>query len=71
MQVQDIIDWITEQAELRNYPDFGEDCVIDDMRALSNNPNLNGVDTSIKPALAKYSVSIQIDYIDNSKKLWS
>lgn len=70
LQVQDIIDWVTEQADLYNYPDFGTDCVIDDMRALTENPMLNGVDTTIQPALAKYSVSIQIDYIDNSKKIW-
>jgi len=70
LQVQDILDWITEQADLHNYPDFGEDCVIDEMRALTENPNLNGVDTTIQPALAKYSVSIQIDYIDYSRKVW-
>lgn len=69
-EVQDIIDWITEQDESRNYPDFGPDIQIDSMRALSDNPNLNGVDNSVQPALAKYSISIQIDYIDNSKKLW-
>lgn len=70
LQVQDIIDWVTEQADLRNYPDFGSECEIDDMRALTENPTLNGVDTTIQPALAKYSVSIQIDYIDYSKKIW-
>lgn len=70
LEVQDIIDWITEQADAQNYPDFGEDCFIDDMRATTENPNLNGVDNSVKPSLAKYSVSIQIDYIDNSKKIW-
>lgn len=69
-EVQSIIDWVDEQATLRNYPDFGEDCEIDDIRALSDNPNLNGVDTSVQPALAKYSVSIQIDYTDNSKLIW-
>lgn len=71
LDVQGIIDWITEQAEARNYPNFGTDCIIDDMRTTSENPNLNGVDRNITPALAKYSMSIQIDYIDNSKKLWN
>ena len=70
LQVQDIIDWITEQADEKNFPDFGADCAIDDMRALTENPSLNGIDTTIQPALARYSVSIQIDYIDYSKKLW-
>ena len=71
LQVQDIIDWVTEQSDNKVYPDFGENCEIDDMRALTDNPKLNGVDSSIAPALAKYSVSIQIDYLDTSKRLWN
>lgn len=71
LQVQEIINWVTEQADLYNYPNFGEDCQIEDMRALTENPNLNGVDSNVAPALAKYSVSIQIDYLDKSKKLWN
>lgn len=71
LQVQDVIDWITEQADLKNFPDFGEKCVIEEMRALTDNPNLNGIDTTAKPALAKYSFSIQLDYIDYSKVIWN
>lgn len=68
LDVQSIMDWISEQAENHNYPDFGTDCFIDDMRTLTENPNTNGVDTSLTPALAKYSISVQIDYIDYSKR---
>lgn len=68
LDVQSIMDWINEQADAHNYPDFGEDCMIDDMRTLTENPNTNGVDTSLTPALAKYSISVQIDYIDSSKR---
>lgn len=70
LDVQGIIDWIDEQSELRHYPDFGADCQIDDIKALTDNPNLNGVDTTVKPSIAKYSVSIQIDYLDTSKMIW-
>lgn len=70
LDVQGIIDWVNEQADDLNYPDFGEDCMIDSMATTSDNPNLNGVDTQVTPALAKYSISIQIDYIDRSKVLW-
>lgn len=70
LDVQGILDWVNEQADMGNYPDFGEDCFIDNMQTTSDIPNLNGVDTNVKPALAKYSISIHIDYIDNSKKLW-
>lgn len=68
--VQGIMDWINEQADLGNYPDFGESCIIDSMKTTSDNPNLNGVDTNVTPALAKYSMSIQIDYVDTSKRIW-
>lgn len=70
LDIQGIMDWINEQAELRNFPDFGEDCQIDSMQTLSENPALNGVDSSTNPPLAKYSISIQIEYLDKSKKIW-
>lgn len=70
LNVQEIIDWISEQSELRNYPNFGENCIIEDIRTTTDNPNLNGVDNSLVPALAKYSISIQIDYLDTSKMIW-
>lgn len=70
LQVQDIIDWVTEKSDEHVYPDFGEDCLIDDMRALTDNPKLNGIDSNVSPALAKYSVSIQVDYLDKSHMLW-
>lgn len=68
--VQGILNWVNEQADLGNYPDFGEDNMIDGMKTTSDTPNLNGVDTQVTPALAKYSISIQIDYVDRSKVLW-
>lgn len=70
LDVQQVIDWITEQAENHNYPNFGDDCHIDDMVATTDQPNMNGVDRAVTPALAKYSVSIRIDYIDYSKAIW-
>ena len=71
LDVQGIIDWITEQADERIYPNFGQDCIIEDMKTTTENPNLNGVDTSVTPALAKYSMTIQIDYLDKTKVIWN
>lgn len=71
MDVQSIMDWIEEQADAHNYPDFGDKCVIDDMRTATENPNLNGIDSSIRPKLAKYSIAIIIDYLDTSKQIGS
>ena len=70
LDVQSIIDWVEEQNDMGNYPNFGEDCIIDEIKALTDTPKLNGVDSSTSPSLAKYSVSIQITYLDMSKRLW-
>lgn len=68
--VQALIDWIAEQNDLRNYPNFGEDCVIDRMRSTSDTPTLEGINTDVTPPLVMYSVTIQIEYVDFSKKVW-
>lgn len=67
LDVQNIIDWIDEQNDIKNFPDFGNDCLVEEIKTVTDNPNLNGVDNALTPALAKYSFSVQIDYIDNSK----
>ena len=69
--VQKLIDWITEQDENKNYPNFGNDCFIEEMSTTTDTPNLNGIDTQQKPNLAKYSITIQVDYIDTSKRIWT
>ena len=69
--VQGIMDWINEQADSQTFPNFGTSCQIDSMKTTSDTPNLNGIDTNVSPALAKYSMSIQIDYLDTSKAVWN
>ena len=71
LDVQGVIDWIDEQNDNRNFPDFGEDNIVESVLALTDNPDLNGVDTNIAPALAKYSISIRVEYLDISKTLWN
>lgn len=68
--IQSLMDWINEQDDIHNYPNFGEDCVIDKIYTMSDTPSLEGVNTDVMPALAMYSMSIGIDYIDYSKTLW-
>ena len=67
--VQQLLEWVNEQGELKNYPAF-EDCIIDKMRSLSTKPELVGVDTTLSPPMAVYRISIQIDYLDTSKQVW-
>ena len=69
--VQKLIDWVTSQNKIRNYPNFGGNCVVDNIKANSNNPNLDSVDTTLTPALAKYSISIEIEYLDITDRLWN
>lgn len=71
LDVQKIMDWIEDQEEAKNYPDFGDDCLIERIYTATDNPMLNGVDTSLKPALAKYSITIQIEYLDTRKQIWN
>jgi len=68
--VQTLINWINEQNKLQNFPDFGEDCEIQSIETTSENPNFEGINTEVTPILAMYSISIKIEYIDNSAKLW-
>lgn len=68
--VQDLINWISEQDELHNYPDFGDDCVVEEIRTTTENPVLDGIDTSTTPPLAQYSFTIEVKYLDTSKVIW-
>ena len=69
--IQALMDWINEQGDTQNYPNFGSDCVIEEMHTTSENPSLDGINTEVKPTLALYSMEIRIDYIDYSKIIWS
>lgn len=70
-KVQTILDWIDEQAELRNFPDFGLECRVDDMETLTTDPDIDGIDTSVNPPIARYSVGVRVTYLDNSKRNWN
>jgi hypothetical protein len=68
--IQALIDWIREQNNVHNYPDFGEDCIIDEISTTTENPSFDGIDDQVSPPLAIYSVTIEIQYLDVSEKLW-
>lgn len=70
-EVQALIDWIAQQDDIRNYPDFGTTCEIESIRTTTNNPVLDQIDATKTPPLAKYTFTIQVDYIDTSKKIWT
>lgn len=67
---QTLIDWIQEQNDNRHFPNFGEYCIIESVETTSNRVVFNGVNTSLEPPLAQYSVGIEIVYLDTSKQIW-
>lgn len=68
--LQAVIDWVSLQEDARIYPDFGADCEIDKIYTTTDNPEFNGVDNTAAPQLVRYSVTIVIEYIDNSKRIY-
>ena len=69
--IQGVLNWINEQAENRNFPNFGEDCLIDSMQTMSDNPNFDGIDGTVAPPMARYSVKVVIEYIDKTKQIYT
>ena len=70
-EVQALIDWISEQEIYHNYPNFGDDCEVEAIRTTTNNPVLDQIDATKTPPLAKYTFTIQVDYIDTSRRIWN
>lgn len=62
--VSAIIDWVADQNAQRNFPDIGENAVVDEIYCLSNSPRMAGVDMAANPPLARYTFTIRINYID-------
>lgn len=69
-EFQEVIDWINDQEDLHNYPDFGTDCVVESIVCGSANPQIEEVRSDVEPAIAIYSITIQVEYLDKSKQVW-
>lgn len=71
VEVQTLIDWITEQNELKHFPDFGEGITVEDIKTTTSNPRLDSIDASTTPAIARYSFTVQVNYIDRTHIIWN
>lgn len=71
MDTQNFVDWLTTKNEAKEYPDFGDCCVIEEMRALTESFTLDSIDMETNPPLAQYSLSIEVRYLDTSKVIWN
>lgn len=69
--VQKLMDWIDEQNTNHIFPNFGDNCIIDEIGTTSNNPRLDQIDATQSNPLARYSFTIYVDYIDNSKRIYN
>ena len=56
---QAFMDWIDEQNEKKEFPDFGERCTVEKMENLQNMPNLSGVS---EEGTARYMMQARILY---------
>ena len=68
---QALIDWVLQQMDEGNLPDFGENCIVESIEPTTNKPTLTGVNSDIAPPLAQYVVGIRVQYLDISKQIWS
>lgn len=57
--MDDFIDWLEEQKENGNYPDFGDNCDEYEIEPLQNMANLA---TVTEDGLAKYMLGVKINY---------
>lgn len=69
--VQTLLDWIKTRNKNKSFPDFGNDCIIDEISTTTDNPRLDWIDVSVNPPLARYSFTITIDYLDISERIWN
>ena len=62
---QAFMDWMDEQDEKRDYPDFGENCTVEKMECLQNMPNLSGVNQD--GTMARYMIQARVIYKERKK----
>ena len=68
---QALLDWIEEQDDIHNYPNFGENCFINEIATTTDTPRVEGINTELSPQLAMYLIEITVNYIDKTKVLWN
>ena len=63
---QAFIDWLDQQNESKDFPDFGEDCAVQKMENLQNMPNLSGVNQD--GTMARYMIQARVIYKERKKR---
>ena len=63
---QAFMDWLDQQNESKDFPDFGEDCAVQKMENLQNMPNLSGVNQD--GTMARYMIQARVIYKERKKR---
>ena len=62
---QAFMDWLNEQDQKRNYPEFPDNCRVKKMENLQNMPNLAGV--NMEAGLARYMIQCRLIYFEKEE----
>lgn len=68
LEVQDLIEWITEQEKLKNYPDFGNNYKVEKLECAYLSPSTPIFDNNV-PEIAKYSIPIVCYLMDYTEAI--
>jgi len=70
LDVQGLIDWIDDQRSSGNVPNFGNGYTVESVTSLNDQPNMAWLDAvNYDPPLAKYTVTIRVEYIDFTRAI--
>jgi hypothetical protein len=62
-KMQAVIDWVGEQQEAGNFPNFGENTETQDIYSMTCNPTLAGIE---KEKIFRYMIQIRIEYLEGA-----
>ena len=63
---QAFMDWLDQQNDSKDFPDFGEDCAVQKTENLQNMPNLSGVNQD--GTMARYMIQARVIYKERKKR---
>lgn len=64
LEAGNIINFVEQMEKEQNYPDFGEKFEVQKIYCAYSTPSTPSVDSSISPALAKYSIPIVCEVLE-------
>ncbi len=69
LEVQSLIDWLSEQEKQKKYPDFGSDYEVIKLETTYLTPSTPAIDNTATPEVAKYSIPIACYVMDYTEAI--